>query len=279
MRPSWAHSTPKGRPGIGPPISSAGPPATGTRHTFSSAKNPMYLPFGEKNGARTSLKPSASRIDCSSFKRRTHRFCFHSNARSVPSGEMAISRFVGLVKSTRSPTSDPAVTAPLDAAPPCAAAPKGSAMEKRTTGAAVVASGCRSHDVAAKVAAATIATSAHARGWRQVGDGTAGAATSAGPPATALSSAMRASPMCCSRVFGLRSRQRARSCLRITGVVAGSAEKSTSLLYTATSRSGTSSPSSLDPARDDPEALEGSNARRPASISYSTAPKAQMSAR
>ena len=82
--------------------------------------------------------------------------------------------------------------------------------------------------------------------------------------ASGESSAMRASPMSRSRFFGSRSRQR-RSSERIAGGVDdGSADQSISWRRTAASVSLTVSPS---------------KSRLPLSISKSTTPKAQTSAR
>jgi hypothetical protein len=78
---------------------------------------------------------------------------------------------------------------------------------------------------------------------------------------------MRASPMSRSRCFGSRSRQRPMSRKSLGGVVAGSASKRTSSLRTLASTSAIESASPLDDARGDPEDLEGSNNRRPVSIS------------
>ncbi len=78
------------------------------------------------------------------------------------------------------------------------------------------------------------------------------------------SSSRRASPMALSRRRGSFSRQRRSRRRRGRGRSAGSASQSTSSLITLASVTEMSSPS---------------KARRPVSISYSTTPKAQMSAR
>ena len=82
--------------------------------------------------------------------------------------------------------------------------------------------------------------------------------------ASAFDNRSRASPMSRRRCRGSRSRQRLISFARGAGVSAGSAPHSGSFINTAASVVETSSPS---------------NARRAVSSSYSTTPKAQMSAR
>jgi hypothetical protein len=84
------------------------------------------------------------------------------------------------------------------------------------------------------------------------------------PPLATSSSTIRASAMSCSRFFGLRSRQR-RSSRRIAGGTPAAARRGRSRrISTPASVSGTESPA---------------NSRRPVSISKSTTPNAQMSAR
>ncbi len=73
--------------------------------------------------------------------------------------------------------------------------------------------------------------------------------------------------------------QRRSSIRTRAGVAAGSALQAGSARSTEASVSLTSSPSPLDAARGDPEPVEGSNTQRPVSISNSTQPNAQMSAR
>ncbi len=90
-----------------------------------------------------------------------------------------------------------------------------------------------------------------------------GASSSTSPP-SARSMRMRASPMSRSRLRGSFSRQRRSRRCSIGGVVAGTAFQSGSSLSTAASVSETVSPG---------------NASVPVSISNSTPPKAQMSAR
>ncbi len=91
-----------------------------------------------------------------------------------------------------------------------------------------------------------------------------GAATSSGAPAMILSSTRRASPMSRRRCFGSRMRQSRMSVRRRGGTASGRDVRLTSRVSTAASVSETSS---------------ASNRRRPVSISYTTTPKAQMSAR
>jgi hypothetical protein len=90
-------------------------------------------------------------------------------------------------------------------------------------------------------------------------------AARAGGASSGADSRMRASPMSRSRCCGSRSRQRATSARRDGGVSAGRRRRSISSLSTAASVSVTDRPAP--------------NRRSPVSISYTTTPNAQMSAR
>jgi hypothetical protein len=115
-------------------------------------------------------------------------------------------------------------------------------------------------------ATASSAASAHGTAPRQKGTLALADApsSSSGAPRSASSSATRTSAISCWRFFGFRSRHRRSKRLTDGGVAAGSSFHRGSRVRTAASTSETVSPS---------------KSRRPVSISKSSTPKAQTSAR